>query len=41
MRRASSVPMLQKRVDDQLTISRQMVRDVEEVFHAHLKRVVL
>jgi len=35
------VPMLQKRVDDQLTISRQMVRDVEEVFHAHLKRVGL
>ena len=33
--------MLQKRVDDQLTISRQMVRDVEEVFHAHLKRVGL
>ena len=35
------MPMLQKRVDDQLTISRQMVRDVEEVFHAHLKRVGL
>ena len=35
------MPMLQKRVDDQPTISRQMVRDVEAVFHGHLKRVGL
>jgi Fur family ferric uptake transcriptional regulator len=33
--------MLQKRVDDQPTLSRQTVRDVEAVFHAHLKRVGL
>ena len=31
--------MLQKRVDDQPTISRQMVREAEAVFHTHLKKV--
>ncbi len=31
--------MLQKRIDDQPTISRQMVREAEAVFHNHLKKV--
>ena len=33
--------MLQKRIDDQPTISPQMVREAEGVFHDHLKRVGL
>ncbi|MGA2902485.1 MAG: Fur family transcriptional regulator [Candidatus Korobacteraceae bacterium] len=33
--------MLQKRIDDQPTISRQMVREAEAVFHHHLKKVGL
>jgi Fur family ferric uptake transcriptional regulator len=33
--------MLQKRIDDQPTISREMVREAEEILHRHLKRVVL
>jgi Fur family transcriptional regulator, ferric uptake regulator len=33
--------MLHKRVDDQPTISRESLRDAEERFHAHLKRVGL
>jgi len=31
--------MLQKRIDDQPTISREMVREAEAIFHGHLKRV--
>src|ERR1700757_494647 len=33
--------MLQKRIDDQPTISREMLREAEAVFHSHLKRVGL
>ena len=33
--------MLQKRIDDQPTISREMVREAESIFHSHLKRVGL
>ena len=33
--------MLQKRVDDQTSISREMVRAAEEIFHSNLKRVGL
>ncbi len=33
--------ILQKRVDDQPTISRENVREAEEIFHNHLKRVGL
>ena len=33
--------MLQKRIDDQPTISREMVREAEEILHRHLKRVGL
>ena len=33
--------MLQKRIDDQPTISREMGREAEAVFHGHLKRVGL
>ncbi len=33
--------MLQKRVDDQPTISREMRREAESLFHGHLKRVGL
>lgn len=33
--------MLQKRVDDHNQISREMVREAEDVFHNHLKRVGL
>ena len=38
-----SVPaaMLQKRIDDQPTISRQMVREAQEILHRHLKTVGL
>jgi Fur family ferric uptake transcriptional regulator len=32
---------LQKRIDDQPTISQQMLREAEAVFHAHLKQVGL
>lgn len=34
-------PMLQKRVDDLSSISREMVREAEDIFHSHLKRVGL
>ncbi len=33
--------MLQKRIDDQPTISRQMVREAQDILHSHLKRVGL
>lgn len=33
--------MLQKRVDDRSSISREMVRAAEDIFHSHLKRVGL
>jgi Fur family ferric uptake transcriptional regulator len=33
--------LLQKRIDDQPTISREMVRQAEAIFHGHLKRVGL
>jgi Fur family transcriptional regulator, ferric uptake regulator len=33
--------MLQKRIDDQLTLSRQMVREAQDILHRHLKRVGL
>src|SRR5437868_14516937 len=33
--------MLQKRVDDQPTISREAVREAQEIFHRHLKKVGL
>ena len=33
--------MLQKRIDDQPTISREMRREAEAAFHGHLKRVGL
>jgi Fur family ferric uptake transcriptional regulator len=33
--------MLQKRIDDQPTISRQMVREARDILHRHLKRVGL
>jgi Fur family ferric uptake transcriptional regulator len=33
--------MLQKRIDDQPTLSRQMVREAQEILHQHLKRVGL
>ncbi|HWR37121.1 MAG TPA: Fur family transcriptional regulator [Clostridia bacterium] len=33
--------MLQKRVDDHSSISREMVREAEEIFHNHLKKVGL
>jgi Fur family ferric uptake transcriptional regulator len=33
--------MLQKRIDDQPTISRQMVREAQGILHRHLKRVGL
>jgi Fur family transcriptional regulator, ferric uptake regulator len=35
------VNMLQKRIDDQPTISREMVREAEEILHRHIKRVGL
>jgi Fur family ferric uptake transcriptional regulator len=42
-RRILAIPaaMLQKRIDDQPTISREMGREAEQVFHTHLKRVGL
>ncbi len=33
--------MLQKRIDDQPSISREMVREAQEILHRHLKRVGL
>src|SRR5512132_754060 len=33
--------MLQKRIDDQPSISREMVREAQEILHSHLKRVGL
>src|SRR5271165_953752 len=33
--------LLQKRIDDQPTISREMLREAEAIFHGHLKRVGL
>jgi Fur family transcriptional regulator, ferric uptake regulator len=33
--------MLQKRIDDQPNISREMMREAEAIFHGHLKRVGL
>jgi Fur family ferric uptake transcriptional regulator len=36
-----SLAMLQKRIDDQPTISRQMVREAQDILHGHLKRVGL
>jgi len=33
--------MLQKRIDDQPTISRQMIREAQEILHRHLKDVGL
>ena len=33
--------MLQKRIDDQPTLSRQMVREAQDILHQHLKRVGL
>jgi Fur family ferric uptake transcriptional regulator len=40
-RRVSGQTLLQKRVDDQPTISRQMMREAETIFNDHLKRVGL
>jgi Fur family transcriptional regulator, ferric uptake regulator len=33
--------MLQKRIDDQASISREQVREAQEIFYTHLKRVGL
>jgi len=41
IRRASSQSLLQKRVDDQPTISREMVSEAQAIFHDHLRRVGL
>src|SRR5438309_4972924 len=38
---ADLFPMLQKRIDDQPTISRQMVREAQEILHRHLKDIGL
>ena len=40
-KRANSQSILQKRVDDQPHISRQMVREAEAIFHDHLRHVGL
>jgi len=40
-KRESSPGALQKRVDDQRSISPQMVREAESIFHDHLRRVGL
>ena len=37
----SLTPMLQKRIDDQPSLSRQMVREAQEILHRHLKGVGL
>src|SRR5208337_2755523 len=34
-------PMLQKRIDDQPSISREMIREAQRILHQHLKRVGL
>src|SRR6201987_116394 len=36
-----SLAMLQKRIDDQPSLSRQMVREAQDILHRHLKRVGL
>jgi Fur family ferric uptake transcriptional regulator len=41
VRRSSGQPVLQKRVDDQPTISHEMLREAKEIFHDHLRRVGL
>ena len=41
MKRTSSQSFSQKRVDDQPSISPQMVREAQSVFHDHLRRVGL
>ncbi len=33
--------MLQKRIDDQPNLSREMVREAQQILHQHLKRVGL
>ena len=38
---AQPVPMLQKRIDDQPSISVEMVREAQQILHRHLKRVGL
>ncbi len=40
-KRANSQSVLQKRVDDQPHISREMVREAESIFHDHLRHVGL
>jgi Fur family ferric uptake transcriptional regulator len=40
-KRASSRTLLQKRVDDQPHISREMMREAESIFHNHLRHVGL
>lgn len=40
-KRASGQSLLQKRVDDQPHISREMVREAESIFHHHLRHVGL
>jgi Fur family ferric uptake transcriptional regulator len=40
-KRISSQSTLQKRVDDQPHISREMVREAEAIFHSHLRHVGL
>lgn len=39
--RAPSAIMLQKRIDDQPSISRESMREAQEILHQHLKRVGL
>src|SRR4051812_37542743 len=34
-------PMLQKRIDDQVSISREQVREAQDLFYKHLKKVGL
>src|ERR1700758_4109257 len=38
---ATKEPMLQKRIDDQPSISAEMVREAQGILHQHLKRVGL
>ena len=40
-KRANTTTVLQKRVDDQPHISREMVREAESIFHNHLRHVGL
>ncbi len=35
------VPMLQKRIDDQASISREQVQEAQDIFYRHLKKVGL